>query len=294
MQGKGTEMRKLSRRQFVARSAAGITAAGYLASGSLELGADPLGMPIGCQVFPVREQLAADFEGTLREIAGIGYRVIEFCSPPSFVNMGFASFVGKKAPEIREKITAAGLRVVSCHYQFSELREHIDERIEFAQELGLKQMVVATLAIPASAPMDDWRRAADEVNKLGERTHKAGIQLGFHNHTFEFKEIGGVLVFDELMRRFDPKLVKSQFQLNVLSLGLDPVAYLKKYPGRFLSLHLQDWSTTTKKEVPVGQGSIDWKSVFKAAKASGIKYYFVEMDMNALKASYPYLHDLKV
>jgi sugar phosphate isomerase/epimerase len=283
----------VTRRDFFSGSA-GITAAGYLATGAQALRADPLGLPIGCQVFPIREQLAADFEGTLREIAAIGYRVIEFCSPPSFVNMGFASFIGKKASEIRDKITGAGLRVVSCHYQFTELKEHLDERIDFAAELGLKHMVVATLAIPPTAPMDDWRRAADEVNKLGERTRKAGIQLGFHNHGFEFKKIDGVLIFDELMGRFDPNLVKSQFQLNIIGMGLDPVTYLTKYSGRFLSLHLQDWSVAAKKEVPVGQGSIDWKRVFKAAAKSDIKYYFVEMNMEALKAGYPYLHGLRV
>jgi len=288
-------MQKLSRRQFFTRSAAGATAAGYLSNGTLALRAAPLGLPIGCQVFPVREQLTADFAGTLKEIAGVGYRVIEFCSPPSFVKMGFASFVGMKASEIRDKITAAGLQVVSCHFQFTELKEHLDERIEFAKELGLKQMVVATIPMPKSATLDDWKRAADEMNKLGEGTHKAGIQLGFHNHGFEFREIGGVLIFDELMARFDKKLVKSQFQVaDAFRLGYDPVTYLKKYSGRFLSLHLQDWLTADKKYVPVGQGSIDWKNLFMAAKASHPKNYFVEMDMEALKASYGYLQGLKV
>jgi sugar phosphate isomerase/epimerase len=154
---------------------------------------------------------------------------------------------------------------------------------------------VATLAIQQSAPMDDWRRAADDLNKLGERTQAAGIQLGFHNHGFEFKEIDGVLIYDELLSRFDRKLVKSQFQVaNAFDRGFDPALYLKKYPGRFLSLHLQDWLESEKKNVPVGQGSIDWKKLFMAAKDSGISYYFVEMDMDALKASYGYLHELKV
>lgn len=287
-------MQVISRRQFFGRTAAGITAAGYFSAGARKLEAAPLGLPIGCQVFPVREQLVQDFDGTLREIAAVGYRVIEFCSPPGFVKMGFASLADMKGSQIRQKVSGAGLRVVSCHYQFRELKEHLDERISFARELGLKHMVVATLAIPPSAPMDEWKRAADEMNRLGERTRKAGIQLGFHNHGFEFKEIGGVLIFDELMSRFDPKLVKSQFQINVVGMGFDPVTYLTKYPGRFLSLHLQDWSVAEKKEVPVGQGSIDWKRLFTAAKVSGLEYYFVEMSMDALKASYPYLLDLRV
>jgi len=289
-------MLNLSRRQFFARSAAGLTAAGYLSNGALELRAAPLGLPIGCQVFPIREQLTADFAGTLKEIAGVGYRVIEFCSPPSFVKMGFASFVGMKASEIRDKITGAGLQVVSCHFQFTELKEHLDERIEFAQELGLKQMVVATIPLwRRDATMAEWLQAADEMNKLGEQTHKAGIQLGYHNHHIEFEKIDGVLIFDELMSRFDKKLVKSQFQVaDAMRLGYDPVTFLTKYPGRFLSLHLQDWLIAEKKNVPIGQGSIDWRKIFSAAGKSHIKNYFVEMDMEALKASYGYLQGLKV
>jgi sugar phosphate isomerase/epimerase len=264
----------------------GAAAAGYLLRGAPQLGADPLGKPIGCQIFPVRKQLVKDFDGTLRELYAAGYRVIEFCSPPGLVSM--------KAAEIRRRVEATGLRVVSCHYQFRELKDNTGERIAFAQELGLDQMIVATYGLPANGTLDDWRRAADDTNKLGEQTRKAGMQLGFHNHLFEFQQIGGVLIFDELMKQWDRELVKSQFQVNLLSLGLDPVTFLRKYPGRFLSMHLQDWSTAARKEVPIGQGSIDWKKLFAAARKSGIRNYFVEMDMEALKASYSYLHSLKV
>jgi sugar phosphate isomerase/epimerase len=288
-------MQKISRREFLGTSAAGALAAGSLFTGVKQLGADPLGVPIGCQVFPIREQLMQDFDGTLRQVASIGYRIIEFCSPPSFVTMGFGPIANWKASEILAKINSAGLKVVSCHFQFRELKEHLDERIAFAVDLGLKNMIVATLAIPPTAPMDEWRRAADEVNKFGEATRKAGIQLGFHNHGFEFQKIDGVLIYDELMSRFDRQLVRSQFQVaNAFDEGYDPAFYLKKYPGRFLSLHLQDYLTSEKKNVPVGQGSIHWKEVFAAARHSGIQYIFVEMDMDALKASYPYLHGLQV
>lgn len=284
----------ITRRRFLGGSGLAIAATGCLAGGARRLSADPLGMPAGCQIFQVRKQLVADFDGTLKELAAAGYKVIEFCSPPGFVTMDLAPLLSMKASEIRKRVEGAGLRTVSCHYQFSELKGAVDERIEFAQALGLEQMVVATLAMPATALMDDWRRAADEMNRLGEKTQKAGIQLGFHNHGFEFKEIGGVLIFDELMSRFDRKLVKSQFQVSIASLGFDPAAFLTKYPARFLSLHLQDYSAGPGRQVPVGQGSMDWKKLFAANRAGGAKYYFVEMGMEALKASYPYLHALTV
>jgi len=279
-----------SRRDFLHAGTVGAAATLFRRT----MGAAPLGLPVGCQVFPIREQLANDLDGTLRQIAAIGYEVIEFCSPPGFVKTGFEPLVGLKAAELRRRIGDAGLRVVSCHYQFRELRESLDERIAFARELGLNHMVIASMAIPRTAPLDDWKRAAEEANRFGERTRAAGMQLAFHNHGFEFREIGGVLIFDELMRRFDKELVRSQFQVSILNMGFDPAQVMANYPGRIASLHLQDWSETEKKSAPVGRGVIDWPKLFRAAKDGGIAYYFVEMNMEAMVASYPFLKALKV
>jgi len=281
-------MRKISRRQFLYGSAISVAAAQF------NLKANPLGMPIGCQTYPLRESIGKDFEGTLRKIASGGYQMIEMCSPPGYEKAGFGPLMKMKASEIRRMIHGAGLGCESCHFQFRELKESLDDRIAYAKELGLKQMIVATFALRRDATMADWTQAADELNKVGEQTHKAGIQLGFHNHNFEFKEIDGVLIYDELMKKLDPKLVKMQFQVSVISLGYEAVTYLTKYPGRFISLHLVDWSAAEKKIVPIGTGSIDWKKLFAAAKTGGIKNYFVEMNWDLMQASVPYLHKLKV
>ena len=280
-------MQTISRRQFLGGSAMGIAAA------AMELQANPLGMPIGCQTYPLRESSGKDFEGTLRQMAAGGFRMIEMCSPPGYEKAGFGPLAKMKPAEIRRMIHGAGLGCVSCHFQFRELKEYLDDRIAYAKELGLKQMIVATFALRHDATMADWTQAADELNKIGEQTHKAGIQLGFHNHDFEFKEIDGVLIYDELMKKLDPKLVKMQFQVAVISLGYDAATYLTKYPGRFISLHLVDWSPAEKKIVPIGTGSIDWKKLFTAAKTGGIKNYFVEMDWDLMQASVPYLRKLK-
>ena len=287
-------MNTISRRQFLGKSAMAVTAAVCLGPGTKQVQADPLGMPIGCQLYPVGKQVAQDFEGTLRQLAAIGYRTIELCSPPSYEKSGFAPLVKMKATEVRKAIEGAGLRCESCHYQFQELKEKLDDRMAYAKELGLKQMILSTFGLRPDASMADWTKAVGELNKIGERTKKEGIQLGFHNHNFEFREIDGVLVYDKLMSAFDPKLVKMQFQVAVVSLGYQAATYLKKYPGRFISLHLADWSSTEKKSVPVGAGAVDWKGLFAAAKIGGVENYFVEMNVDALKASYPYLHDLKL
>jgi sugar phosphate isomerase/epimerase len=286
-------MSTISRRQFLGAGAATVAAA-YLGVGVRPVRANPLGLPIGCQLYPVGKQVGQDFEGTLKQLAALGYRTVELCSPPSYGSSGFAPLAKMKAAEVRKVIEGAGLSCESCHYQFQELKEKLDERMAYAKELGLKQMILATFGLSKSASMADWAKAAGELNKIGERTKKDGIQLGFHNHDFEFEKIDGVLIYDRLMSEFDPKLVRMQFQVAVIRLGYEAATYLRKYPGRFLSLHLADWSSTEKKSVPVGAGVVDWKGLFAAAKIGGIENYFVEMNMDALKASYPYLHDLKV
>jgi sugar phosphate isomerase/epimerase len=281
-------MPTISRRQFLYGSAVGLAVA------AMDLEANPLGMPIGCQTFPLRDTIGKDFPGTLRQMAGGGFRTIEMCSPPGYEKYGFGPLAKMKAAEIRDMIKGAGLACESCHYQFRELKENLDDRIAYAHELGLKQMIVSTFALPHDSTMAAWMQAAGEINKLGEQTRKAGLQLGLHNHDFEFKEIDGVLIYDQLMKELDPKLVKMQFQVAVISLGYDAATFLTKYPGRFLSLHLVDWSTAEKKNVPIGKGSIDWQKLFTAAKTAGVKNYFVEMDWDLMQASVPYLRKLKV
>lgn len=278
----------MTRRDFVR---AGAAAAGCL---PLEVGAAPLKMPVGFQVYPVRDLIAKDFAGTLKQVAALGYRAVEMCSPSGYARSGFASLAGMKAGELRRVIESVGLRCESSHFQFREMKEETQERIAFASELGLKQMIVASLGLRKDATLAEWTQAAAEMNRIGEQTQKAGLQLGFHNHDGEFKQLDGVLIFDALMKALDPQLVKMQFQVSVISLGFAAPPLFEKYPGRFVSLHLMDWSPSEKRTVPVGQGIIDWKALFAAATKGGVKNYFVEMSMDALKASYPYLNKLKV
>jgi sugar phosphate isomerase/epimerase len=273
----------MNRRSFLATALAALPAA-----------ADPLGLPIGCQLYPVRDRIPADFSGLLKELAAIGYRTIETCSPPGYGNSGFTALLNRKASEIRQAMTDAGLRCISCHYPMRELREAADARIEYARELGLEQMVISSFGMPRDAKLAEWAHVAEEANKLGEKTKKARIGLAFHNHNTEFAKLDGVLIYDELMRVLDPKLVKGQFQVTTISLGYDPGEMLEKYRGRIASMHLSDWSPATKRPAPVGQGAIDWKRLFTAAKKAGVKNYFVEMDLESMKASYTFLHNLKV
>ena len=285
-------MSTISRREFLGHSAMAMTAAVCVGAGAKPVRAEPLGMPIGCQLYPVGKMVAQDFEGTLRQLAAIGYRSIELCSPHSYGD--FAALAKMQGAEVRKKIEAAGLRCESCHYGFQELKDKLDDRVAYAKELGLKQMILATFGLRKNATMADWMKAAGELNKIGERVKKQGLQVGFHNHNGEFEKIDGALIYDKLMGEFDPKLVKMQFQVAVISMGYQAATYLQKYPGRFISLHLADWSSTEKRQAAVGSGVVDWKGLFAVAKAGGVENYFVEMNLDLMKASYPYLRDLKV
>jgi len=287
-------MSTISRREFVKNAATYAAAASFLSAGTLELRANPLGMPIGCQTWPVREMIPNDFPGTLKQLSAAGFQTIELCSPFGYSDLGFGGLAKYKGAELRKIIGDAGLSCVSSHFGITELRENQQRSIDWAKDVGLTQMLVPSLDGPEKPTMDDVKRAADEYNKMGERAAKAGIQQGLHNETFELSMVDGKRTYDLLLDLLDPKLVKFQFQVSTISLGYDAAEYFTKYPGRFISMHVQGWSAEAKKVAPVGQDSLDWKKIFAAAKTGGIKNYFVEMDLEMMKASVPYLRNLQV
>ena len=285
-------MSVISRREFCATTSA--AAVGLLSAGVLKLHADPLGLPIGCQTWPVREMIAKDFPGTLKQLADAGFKSIELCSPVGYTEFGFGGLAKYKGAELKKIINDAGLTCVSSHFGLEELRKNQEDRIAWAWDLGLTQMLVASLDGPKKPTMDDVKHAADEYNKIGEKAAKAGIQQGLHNEEFETSSVDGKRTYDILFELLDPKFVKFQFQVSTISEGFDAAEYFNKYPGRFVSMHVQGWSATTKKIVPVGKDTLDWKKIFTAAKTGGIKNYFVEMKLDMMKDSVPYLHNLQV
>jgi sugar phosphate isomerase/epimerase len=238
--------------------------------------------------------IGKDFPGTLKQLAAAGFKSIELCSPAGYTEYGFGGLAKYKGAELRKIINDAGLTCVSAHFSMEELRKNQDDRIAWATDIGLTQMLVASLGGPKKPTMDDVKRAADEYNKMGEKAAKAGIQQGLHNEEFETSTVDGKRTYDILFELLDPKLVKFQFQVSTISQGFDAAEYFNKYPGRFVSMHVQGWSARTKKIMPVGQDSLDWKKIFTAAKTGGIKNYFVEMKLDMMKDSVPYLHNLQV
>jgi sugar phosphate isomerase/epimerase len=289
-------MNKLSRRQFLGKTTLGIGSAVLMSQTPFDLNAKntsgAVKLPVGFQVWTVKDMLIKDFPGTLKMVEGLGYQSVEMCSPPGYESSGFGPLMKMKAKEMKKIINDAGLIFMSTHYGFDELRNHLDERIAFAAESGQKQMILSSPGLSEKATLSDWLKAADELNKIGEKTKKAGIQTGYHNHHTEFAKIDDTIIYDALLKELDPDYVKMQFQVAVISIGYKAATYFNKYPGRFISAHLADWSATDKKEAPIGKGIVDWKEFFAAIDTGGVKNIFVEMGLDTFKESATYIHSL--
>src|SRR5271157_11007 len=267
-------MSAISRREFCKNAATQAAAVGLLSGWALELRANPLGLPIGCQTWPVREMIAKDFPGTIKVLAAAGFQTIELCSPVGYADSGFAGLAKYTGAELRKILSDTGVACVSSHFGIEELRKNQQGSIAWAKDVGLTQMIVPSLEGPRNPTMDDVKRAADEYNRMGEQAAKAGIQQGLHNEDFELSKVDGQRTYDLLFNLLDPKLVKFQFQVSTISQGYDAAEYFTKHPGRFISMHVQGWSAKTRKITPVGQGTLDWKKIFSAAKTAGVRNYF--------------------
>ena len=289
-----------NRRNFLHKAALGLTAVVAGAGRFRHSTANPLGMPIGLQLYTVRDELANDVTGTIRRVAGIGYKQLEVYE-----------FYGRSASEFRELLQANGLMAPSAHYMTKHIGSDWEKHIAFAKEVGIKYMVNAILEPSERRAFDDYKKLADLFNQAGERTRKAGIQFCYHNHNFEFKVYGDTTAYDFLLKELDPQLVKFEMDCFwVTHAGQDPVAYFKKHPGRFPLLHIKDLKAgipaATEMDArlglfaEVGHGTIDWKRIFASAHLGGVEHYFVEQDfcerppLESIKMSYKYLNTLKV
>jgi sugar phosphate isomerase/epimerase len=287
-------MSTMHRRAFLSHTSKAAIAAMALSKmpSSFFRSAGMVNVPIGFQSWSVKDMLGKDLTGTLKMMADMGYQSVEMCSPQGYKDIGFGPLAKMKTSDLRQAIADSGLKCFSCHFGFGELApDKIDTTIDFAKEMGLTQMICSTFWLPATATIKDYQDAADKLNTAAAKIKDAGMHTGFHNHEFEFHMLEGQLIYDALMHQFNPDLVRMQFQTEVINLGYKAADFFKKYPGRFISSHLSDW-TADKKEVPIGQGVIDWKEFFEAAKIGGVQNVFVEMSPATFKDSINYLKGL--
>ena len=303
-------MLNFNRREFLRSGAAAIAMAAGGRPSLLE--ANPLGLPIGLELYTVRNQLRKDFAGTLRQVAAIGYGEVEI-----------SDFFGRKPAEVKRLVEAAGLRAPCGHCRAEDLKGDVAPLIAQFREGGLQYMICAFPAHrPGSAPSrlrangrppepsfdaDDYKWLAGIFNEVGEECQRAGLEFGYHNHNLDFKTFDGETALDQLLRATDPKLVKLELDCYwAARAGKDPVEYMTRYAGRVPVLHIKDMKpglkpTTSLAEggdddfTEVGRGVIDWKRIFRAAPTAGVRHYFVEQDrcerppMESARMSYEYL-----
>ena len=293
-------MNAISRREFVVKSAGNAALAALLPIAPRDARANPLGLPIGSQTWPHRQRIKdGDFAGLCRDMAAVGIGDVELCSP------AYAEFGGlADAKQTRKILEDHGLKCSSAHVTMEELRTGREQLIAWARDVGMTQIGTATLAGPVkdgTTTMDAVKKAADEYNAIAESAAKAGLQQFLHDEGFEMSKVDGRLTYEVLLERLDSKLVKMQFQMSAMRVVGDPVTYFTKYPGRFVSMHLQGVDLNAPMPGPgrprppqlaVGKDSLDWAKIFAAAKTGGVKNYFLEQNWDLTAQGVAYLKTL--
>ncbi len=307
-----------NRRTFLKGSAAVVVGASVM--GARRLAAESAAPVIGLELYTVGAGMKKDPAGTLKQVAAVGYRQVELTNS----SMG-------PARELRQMLDDNGLTNPAGHFMLAELRDHFDEKVESARVLGQTFLVTTVPGVPSApnaAPaagmmdflnrlnnmtLDDWKWNAEQYNKLGEKIKAAGMQLGYHNHNIDFHEYGSTTGYDEFLRLTDGELVKLELDCGwMTAAGHDPVRYLKKYPERYLTLHMKDFkkgfSPTTKLGpgpgqpvgTELGRGVIDYGPILAAARKTRVKTMYVEQEppftempaLEAMKVDYDYLKKL--
>lgn len=225
---------------------------------------------VGLQLYTVRSLMARDVERTLDQVASIGYREVEF-----------AGYFEQPPARLREILDAGGLAAPSAHVGLDALEgDGWSRALEAARILGHRYLVFPWIPPEARRSLDDYRRLAGRLEDAGGRAREAGLQLAYHNHDFEFERLDGAVPFD-ILAGTDPDLVQFQLDLYwIRKAGGDALAYFRRHPGRFPSVHVKDMAADGAM-VDVGAGVIDWPALFAHADTAVIRHYFVEHDQPA-------------
>jgi len=256
---------EITRRNFVALSAT--------LPFAMRVYAKKSSIPIGLELYSVRDELKKNPEGTVRAVAQMGYQCVEFYSP-------YYDWTEAQAKQMRKLLDDLGIRCYSTHNgedYFS--KDKISKARDLNLTLGTKYMVMAS-SNPKPG-IDGWKAIADELNSAADFLAPAGLKTGYHNHQPEFKTEDGVRPIEVLAKSTKPSVM---LQLDVgtcLNSGGDPAAWIRSNPGRIRSIHLKDWSSDPAKgyQVLFGEGDAKWKEIFAAAESvGGVEYYLLEQE----------------
>ena len=258
---------------------------------------------IGLQLYTVRDAMDKDPAGTLAKVAKVGFNSVEAAT-----YTGSELFYGMDGASFAKVLKDNGLSLISSHYRLGEdldngkpmkgtILNDWNKAVDDAAALGLKYMICAWLSPTERGYLDHYKKIAEDLNTAGETCKKAGIQLCYHNHDFEFIKQDGKYPYEMLLINSDPDLVKMEMDMYWMTKAKqDPITLFNQYPGRFPLWHLKDMDNTPQQMfTEVGNGIIDFKAIFKHANKAGLKYFFVEQDIcpgdpfDSITKSYNYI-----
>jgi sugar phosphate isomerase/epimerase len=252
---------------FSRRSFLGIMAAAPLAVAM----PDSKQIPVGLELYSVRDELKKDLMGTVRGVAKMGYQCVEFYAP-------YYDWTPEYAKQVRAELDDLGIQCYSTHNGLQSFTpEGVGKAIELNKILGTRYVV---LAHPGKvSTLDDWKRVAETLNKANDTLRGQGLHAGYHNHDLEWNLVEGQKPIELLAAMLDKSIL---LQLDVgtcVATGNDPVAWINRNPGRIRSIHVKDWSPATGYKVLTGEGAAPWKKIFAAAESTGgIEYYLIEQE----------------
>lgn len=267
-------MNNIDRRSFVKTAAVG--SLGLAAMSKVNFGAS-VPEP-GIQLYTVRDAMTANARDALSKVAALGYKNLELAGYSN------GKFYGMEPVEFKKVVEDLGMKIISSHTGVEVKGVDTGNAQKMAEDhakIGVKYCVQPWLVPERRKTADMYRKFVEELNLVAQVMKKNGIQFGYHNHDFEFKEVDGVIPFyDIYLKNTDPKLITFELDLYwATKAGHNPVDIFKKYPGRFELWHVKDMENSADKFfAPVGTGTINFREIFDHQKEAGLKYYFVEQD----------------
>jgi len=228
-------------------------------------------VPVGIELYSVRDELSKDLFTTVRAVAKMGYEVVEFYSP-------YYNWTTDYAKEVRKLLDDLGIKCLSTHNGANSFTpEGIQKAIDLNQIIGSKDIVMASPG-RISGP-DAWRTVAERLTQSAEKLRPLKMRAGFHNHKSEFVEVDGVRPM-QVIAANTPKDVVLQLDVGTcVDAGYDPVAWIKSNKGRINSIHCKDWSAKDGYHVLFGEGDAPWKQIFEAAESvGGVEFYLIEQE----------------
>ncbi|MBN2127934.1 MAG: sugar phosphate isomerase/epimerase [Sedimentisphaerales bacterium] len=263
----------LSRRDFLATTAAAVAAGGVMGAGCMDelMGKKAKKIPVGLQLYSVRADCAKDLPGTIEKVAKMGYDGVEF-----------AGYYDYKAADLRKLLDDNGLVCCGTHTAMDTLSDaNLAATIEFNQTLGNKYLIVPWLKPDDSNPKAAWRKHAERFNELAERVTPEGMVVGYHCHAHDFHTVEGEVPWEILFDNTRPEVAMQLDTGNAMSGGGDPVKYLKKYPGRAVTVHIKEYSETNKNAL-IGEGDLSWQEIFSLCETiGGTRWYIIEEEKDA-------------